>query len=108
MNNGTISGNTARSGNGGGVYANTFTMTGGTISGNTVTNGMGGGVYAGTFTKTGGVISGSNAEEQANRVPYDSYGHAVYVENGKKKRNTTARATTAMDSRKDGPAGGWE
>jgi hypothetical protein len=36
----------------------------------------------------------------------DSSGHAVYT-NGK-KRNTTARAGTAMDSRKDGPAGGWE
>jgi hypothetical protein len=36
----------------------------------------------------------------------DSNGHAVYANS--KKRNTTAGASTAMDSTKDGPAGGWE
>jgi hypothetical protein len=108
MTGGTISGNTARSGNGGGVYASTFTMSGGVINGNT-TSGYGGGVYADTFTKsdTGkAVIYGSNAPDQANRAGNDSGGHAVYA--GGKKRNTTARAAIAMDSNKNGPAGGWE
>jgi hypothetical protein len=116
MNGGTISGNTANgSGNsgGGGVYVGdkgTFTMSGGTINGNTSLS-RGGGVYmfSSAFVKsgTGGIIYGSNApEEQANKAKDDSSGHAVYA-NGK-KRNTTARTSTAMDSGKDGPAGGWE
>jgi hypothetical protein len=109
MKNGIISGNTAN-GKGGGVYVSgMFTMSGGTISGN-IADGVGGGVYArGTFIKsgTGGVIYGSNAEGgQANSAGSDDRGHAVYA-NGK-KRNTTARAATAMDSAKNGPAGGWE
>jgi predicted outer membrane repeat protein len=105
MSGGTISGNTADSG--GGVFCSTFTMTGGEISGNTSRN-SGGGVYAGgTFTKSGGgVIYGSNAPDQANRAGSDSAGHAVYA--NRKKRNTTARAATVMDSGKDGPSGGWE
>ncbi|MDR1256171.1 MAG: penicillin-binding protein activator LpoB [Spirochaetaceae bacterium] len=107
MSGGTINGNIAKNGSGGGVYAKeAFSMSGGTISGNT-TDTSGGGVYTDrTFTKTGGVIYGSNADE-ANRARDDGYGHAVYVSNGK-KRNTTARAATAMDSGKNGPAGGWE
>jgi hypothetical protein len=108
MNNGSISGNTAE-GSGGGVYAGTFIMTGGTIGGNSCSYAYGGGVYAGMFTKssTGGIIYGSNApEEQANKAGGETMGHAVYA--GGKKRNTTVRAATAMDSKKDGPAGGWE
>jgi predicted outer membrane repeat protein len=90
-----------------------FTMSNGTISGNTATD-YGGGVNVdGTFTKTGGIIYGSNAQEagQANQARDDSRGHAVVIRGNysyNKKRNTTARASTAMDSRKDGPAGGWE
>ncbi|MDR2494313.1 MAG: hypothetical protein LBD24_03720 [Spirochaetaceae bacterium] len=114
MNNGTISGNSASSSGGGGVYVSgTFTMSGGTISGNT--SYYGGGVYvSGTFTKSGGVIYGSNApdEFQRNKAGNDGQGHAVYIGSvyigGDKKRNTTAPATTAMDSRRDGPSGGWE
>jgi hypothetical protein len=115
MNDGTISrnisngnatlGNDSRGGRGGGVFTSEFTMNGGILSGNTA-NTSGGGVYASrTFTKSGGVIYGSNGDE-ANSAKSDNDGHAVYA-NGK-KRNTTARATTAMDSGKDGPAGGWE
>jgi predicted outer membrane repeat protein len=105
MSGGDISGNTANH-NGGGVQANTFTMSGGTISGNTAKR-VGGGVSAGIFTKSGkgGVIYGSNTDE-ANRAGSDSDGHAVFAYG--KKRNTTARAATAMDSAKDGPPGGWE
>ncbi|GHV80390.1 hypothetical protein AGMMS49944_21810 [Spirochaetia bacterium] len=105
MSGGTINGNSTAYGKGGGVYASTFTMSGGTISGNTA--GSGGGVYANTFTKSGGggVIYGSNAPDgQGNTASGD--GHAVLASG--KKRNTTARAATAMDSTKDGPAGGWE
>jgi predicted outer membrane repeat protein len=109
MHNGTISGNTATS-SGGGVYvgSGTFTMQGGTISGNTATY-YGGGVYvvySGTFTKsgTGGVIYGSNAPEgQANKAREAA---AVRTSNG--RRETTARLSTALDSRKSGAAGGWE
>jgi predicted outer membrane repeat protein len=110
MNGGTISGNTAGTWGGGGVYADTFIMKGGTISLNT-SKGKGGGVYAGkSFTKVGtaGIIYGSNAADgNGNTASSDAAGHAVYV-NGGKKRNTTARVATAMDSSKDGPAGGWE
>ncbi|GHU10665.1 hypothetical protein FACS1894151_10190 [Spirochaetia bacterium] len=64
-------------------------------------------VSGASFSKSGGVIYGSNAEgDQANRAKSDSDGHAVSA--GTKKRNTTVRAATAMDSTKDGPAGGWE
>jgi hypothetical protein len=117
MSRGTINGNTAGH-TGGGVRANTFTMRGGTISGNTAEGFYGGGgVYAKTFTKSGngGIIYGSNAPgDQANRAERENNGHAVYIHDGgglvsgSKKRNTTARAATAMDSAKNGPAGGWE
>jgi len=60
---------------GGGVYANSFTMTGGTISGNTVTdisaatgNGSGGGVKTIDFTMTGGTISGNTASRYGGGV----------------------------------------
>jgi hypothetical protein len=63
---------------------------------------------SGTFTKpgTGGIIYGSNAPEgQANKA-HDG-GPAVYTSNGR-RRNTTARVSTALDSSKSGEAGGWE
>jgi hypothetical protein len=110
MKDGVISGNTTNSSSGGGVFVSgTFTMTGGTISENTASNG--GGLFvmqSVIFTKSGGggVIYGSNAQDdQANRASSDSDGHAVYINRTGKKRNTTARAATAMDSTKDGPAG---
>jgi hypothetical protein len=112
MNNGTISGNSALY-EGGGVSVNkgTFTMNNGTISGNSTGNG--GGVYCssrGTFTKSGtaGIIYGSNAPDgQANKAFNDSYGHAVYAYNVG-KRDSTARISQALDTRKIGAAGGWE
>jgi hypothetical protein len=119
MNGGTIRGNTTSCPNsyretfgGGGVFVTlggTFIMNEGSISGNT-SSARGGGVFIshGTFTKSGkgGVIYGSDAEgDQANRSLSDN-GHAVA--NHDRKRNTTARAATAMDSTKAGPAGGWE
>lgn len=103
---GSISGELA---GGGGVYVNgTFTMTDGTISGNSTTK-SGGGVLVnrGTFIKsnTAGVIYGGDAaEDKANKA--DQYGHAVYTKNG--SRDTTARATMALDSKKYGAEGGWE
>jgi hypothetical protein len=112
MNSGTISGNSASS-YGGGVYVDsgTFTMSGGTISGNT-SNYYGGGVYvsSGTFTKqSGGVIYGSNASASLkNTTRGDGYGHAVYVESGSKRRNSTAGEGDALDSATSGDAGGWE
>jgi hypothetical protein len=114
MKGGAISGNTATMGGGVNMeYASgAFTMSGGSISGNTAETG--GGVYMagfGTITKSGkgGIIYGSNAEgDLANRARSDDQGHAMFMPTISKKRNTTARAATAMDSTKDGPAGGWE
>lgn len=111
MNGGVISKNIAKgeAAGGGGVFVDgTFTMNGGTISGNSTPK-SGGGVFVsnGTFTKsnTAGVIYGGDAaEDKANKA--DKYGHAIYTENG--SRDTTARATMALDSRKQGAAGGWE
>ncbi|MDR1230665.1 MAG: autotransporter adhesin family protein [Spirochaetaceae bacterium] len=111
MNNGEISGNSAI--NGGGVCARgkeggaTFTMNDGIISGNTASIGGGVYVFGGTFTKqSGGIIYGSNAngilKNAANK------GHAVYVDSGSKKRNSTAEMGVALDSTKTGAAGGWE
>jgi hypothetical protein len=115
MSGGSISGNTADN-SGGGVYigtngghaVGTFTMGNGIISGNTAGH-SGGGVYADIFIKAAGadsIIYGSNApEELANKAGGE--GQAVYVGNGR-KRDTTTRATTALDSTKSGAAGGWE
>jgi uncharacterized repeat protein (TIGR02543 family) len=113
MSGGIISGNTSSLGNGGGVYVygGTFTMSGGTITSNSANRG--GGVYdsAGTFTKpSGGIIYGSNALDPASRnaASSDSYGHAVYVSSGSKKRNATAGEGIALRSAVSGSAGGWE
>lgn len=94
---------------GGGVFVDgKFMMNDGTISGNSTTK-SGGGVLVdgGTFTKsnTAGVIYGGDAaDDKANKA--DQYGHAVHTKNG--SRDTTARATMALDSRKQGAEGGWE
>jgi hypothetical protein len=111
MSGGTISGNTASSGNGGGVYVNgTFTMSGGEISDNTASSG--GGVFVssdGTFTKqTGGVIYGSNGGNLKNTAT-NGDGHAVYVDSSPaKKRNTTAGQSITLESAKNGSYDGWE
>jgi hypothetical protein len=114
MNNGSISGNTSN-GNGGGVSVRaggTFAMRGGNIGGNTAVHGAGvhGNLSSGgTFTKTGGIIYGSNAaDEQKNRA--GQRGHAVYIyisDNNQKIRDTTAGQNMALDSSKNGAAGGW-
>jgi uncharacterized repeat protein (TIGR02543 family) len=118
MNGGEISGNTASYG--GGVYVSssgTFTMSGGAISGNTARD-YGGGVYvySGTFTKqSGGTIygrydsSGANEDGALRNTASngDSYGHAVYVDYGSKKRNTTAGIGVTLDSGTSGADGGW-
>jgi hypothetical protein len=84
MTGGTITGNTAGGGHGGGVsvYADSggtagFTMTGGTISGNDAGGGDGGGVFvyaSGTgnadFTMAGGTISGNIASSGAGGGVY--------------------------------------
>ncbi|MDE6774664.1 MAG: right-handed parallel beta-helix repeat-containing protein [Treponemataceae bacterium] len=111
MNGGVISKNSTKgeSAGGGGVFVDgTFTMTDGTISGNSATK-SGGGVFVsgGSFIKsnTAGIIYGGDAaDDKANKA--DQYGHAVYTKNG--SRDTTARATMALDSKKYGAEGGWE
>jgi uncharacterized repeat protein (TIGR02543 family) len=114
MNDGTISDNTASYGGGGVcVFGGAFTMSGGTISGNTA-SGYGGGVYivsSGTFIKQlGSVIYGSNAASNFKNtaVSGDSYGHAVYVFSGSKKRNSTAGTGVVLDTTLGSSAGGWE
>jgi hypothetical protein len=123
MSGGTISGNTAEgtlsSTGGGGVYVHggSFTMSGGTISGNTANNlliSYGGGVYVtgGTFTKTGGTIYGdtntAHTEGDDENTAGSGNGHAVYVQSGPKKRNSTAGPSVNLDSAQSGAAGGWE
>lgn len=114
MNGGIISKNIATkyTDGGGGVFVESgkFMMNDGTISGNSTTK-SGGGVFVGNrygiFTKsnTAGIIYGGEAtEDKANKA--DQYGHAVYTKNG--SRDTTARATMALDSEKQGLDGGWE
>jgi parallel beta-helix repeat protein len=108
MTGGTISGNSATviaTSSGGGVYVASngiFNMTGGTISGNSAFSG-GGGVYVGTngtFSKTGGTIYGSNGEANSNTVTktVTSGGHAVYVANPAKYRDTTAGPTVNLST----------
>jgi hypothetical protein len=114
MSNGSISENSA-GGNGGGVSVRpggTFAMRGGSIGGNAASNG--GGVHGnmsagGTFTKTGGIIYGSNAsEDRKNRAGQNGQAVFMYIsESNQKTRDTTAGETTALDSAKDGAAGGW-
>lgn len=111
MNDGIIANNVAQrnvKGGGGVLVEGSFTMNNGTISGNSTTK-SGGGVLVvgGTFIKsnTAGIIYGGEvAEDKANKA--DQYGHAVYTKNG--SRDTTARATMALDSSKYGAEGGWE
>jgi hypothetical protein len=111
MSRGTISGNTGAWGGGVGTDG-TFTMSGGTISGNTGAWGGGVDVYnGGTFTKqSGGMIYGSNADSTLKNTATsgDDYGHAVYTDDGGKKRNTTAGSGVTLNSGVSGSAGGWE
>jgi len=102
MNNGSISNNNSRS-NGGGVliYSGTFIMNGGTIRSNNA-NFNGGGIYVdklGSFIKSGGIIDDTNTA---------IIGKVVYVENGNKKRDSTADSSTDLNSTRTGVSGGWE
>jgi hypothetical protein len=131
--------NGASGSNGGGVFVMdqnaTFTMSGGTISGNTAKEGGGGGVYvsASTFTKapapgstTSGIIYGyTDSDPNSNKVVdyqtgiVSGRGHAVhYAASGSsadfdpaKKRDTTAGPDVSMNSMNSaisGSSGGWE
>ena len=95
MSGGKISGNTASSSYGGGVYnaGGTFTMSGGEISGNTASSyssysssssSYGGGVYidGGTFTMSGGEISGNTASTSYSSSSSSSSGGGVYNAGG--------------------------
>jgi hypothetical protein len=114
MTNGSISGNNS-GGNGGGVSVRpggTFAMRGGSIGGNTAVHGAG--VHGnlstgGTFTKTGGVIYGSNApDEQKNRAGQSGQAVFMYIsDSNQKTRDATAGENTALDSSRNGAAGGW-
>ncbi|GHV26930.1 hypothetical protein AGMMS4952_07810 [Spirochaetia bacterium] len=79
-----ISGNTASSSYGGGVYVDydgTFTMEGGEISGNTASRSGGVYVYEGTFTMEGGEISGNTASSSSSSSSSyisSTYGGGVY------------------------------
>jgi hypothetical protein len=116
MTGGFISGNQAGSSrSGGGVYfasTGTFTMTGGFISGNEASDGGGVYVYSGTFTKSGGIIYGDtdtahDSGSDENTAASGS-GHAVYVDAGPEKRNSTAGPGVVLDSAISGPSGGWD
>jgi hypothetical protein len=103
-------------------------MHGGTISGNIVRgnpiNGMrvkGGGVAvthnnaSAIFIKTGGIIYGSEASADLRNIVTDlsdnileSNGHAAWVWNAEKIRNSTALAAVNLISGVTGAVGGWE
>jgi hypothetical protein len=125
MYSGAITTNTAYN-YGGGVYvfgfpASAFTMHGGAILGNSAKTG-GGGVAVDTgnsFTKqpasstnTSGAIYGYDGTSYGNRVEnagitLNGYGHAVYIVDGPKTRNSTAGGDISLDSTVDGADGGW-
>lgn len=92
MSGGTISGNKAESGNGGGIWlyvAQPPVITGGTISNNTAKNG--GGVWIGNNTITinsGSKISGNTATENGGGVCVDSNG--ILTINGGEISDNTA------------------
>jgi len=96
MTGGTISGNNAK------------------VSGASASTSQGGGVYiqSNKFTKTGGTIYGSNASPATlqNSAKNTSSGHAVYALLGSTTllRNTTAGTSVNMNSNALGSAGGWE
>jgi hypothetical protein len=84
-------------------------MTGGTISGNFATAGYGGGVYiysgasGAVFTKTGGTIYGdtdtTHYPGSNENTAGTGTGHAVYIEPGSpKKRNTDAGTSVNLNS----------
>jgi hypothetical protein len=121
MTGGTISDNTAKTEYGGGVNLGTtamsFTMNGGTISGNTAASGGGGvAVQSGTFIKepaagkvTSGIIYGNDGGVNSNTATSAdalqmNLGHAVYMTNGPKTRETTITAYESLDSAADD---GW-
>ena len=114
MIGGVITGNTASRGGGvhldGSYPGGTFNMRGGTISGNTAST-YGGGVYVGlsSFTKSGGTITGysdeaGNGNVAMAGVAQGDRGHAVYVNNNRRKE-TTAGPGVNLDS---GTAAGWD
>jgi hypothetical protein len=126
MNSGTISDNEAVFGGGVCTYdpSGSFTMKGGTISGNTATD-NGGGVFVNsggaTFKKEpaisddpSGIIYGYNpGNPNSNKVQNSSYGimdnkgHAVYIADGPKTRETTVTAYESLDSAVADADGGW-
>ncbi|MCL1818745.1 MAG: hypothetical protein FWG35_07425 [Spirochaetaceae bacterium] len=106
MNSGTISGNTADYGGGVGVVVSSgatavFAMKGGTIKDNTAEfNGGGVCVHSdGEFVKTGGTIYGSNGGVNSNKAGSSTgSGHAAYVFDGPKSRDTSAGPGVKLDS----------
>jgi hypothetical protein len=113
MNTGSKAGGNSK-GNGVSISGGTFTMNGGIISGNSTSESyaVGGGVYVddgGTFTKqSGGTIYGSNASGSLRNTAGSGYGHAVFIADDYKRRNTTAGSGVTLNSGRSGSAGGWE
>ena len=116
MNDGTISDNTVN-GSGGGVYVSTtFNIRGGTITGNTAGD-KGGGVWGGDanylgakFNKSGGTITGYASDvDNGNRAMSSQKGggHAVYVDNGKRKE-TTAGPSVKLSLNNGSCTGAWD
>lgn len=110
MNGGTITGNSANSAGGGGVYVNqgSFTMNGGVISGNACTEsnstggGSGGGVYisSSVFTMNGGTISDNTVAGRGGGIY--ATGCGVFTMNG----GTVSGNTAVSDKNGNGGYGG--
>jgi len=117
LENGSITGNTAST-SGGGVYTNgTFSMKGGTISNNNAFE-NGGGVSileSATFNKTGGTIAGyeddktnGNIVKNSSGTVLSAYGHAVYVYNNGKRRESTAGSGVNLSWANKSGTGAWD
>jgi hypothetical protein len=122
LTGGTITGNISGMAGGGvvlGTDAVSFTMRGGIIAGNTAASGGGVAVLGGTFKKqpehsggSSGIIYGSNGDDNSNTATFavstlQNQGHAIYVEDGLKTRETTVGQGDLLDSAIAGVDGGW-
>ena len=81
ITNSTLSGNSATSGNGGGIWSGSGTLAimGSTLSNNSATSGNGGGIYSGgTTTITNSTLSGNSANNGGGSISNFGGGGGIY------------------------------
>jgi len=117
MTGGSILYNTARNGGGVYVYRDSFSLQGGTITNNTAHE-KGGGVFIESFAnlnKTGGTVTGYASDPINGNVVVDGssnvlarMGHAVYVNSGGKRKETTAGPNVNLSSNSSNSSSSWD